>query len=133
MIVTAKKAAFDHEKHFALFQKINPDVGVDCLINFVQRDEITIYDVYAEGFFLGIFLTRVDQHLNGSLELVIMHAAAVVNPSVPITSILSPIFSKVATDRNIKFIRVHSDTKGMDRILEHNNFKFLETVYRKAL
>ena len=133
MKVTASKKAYDPEKHRALLEKINPVVGVDCLSGQVQRGLITLFEVHADDLILGIFLARVDTLLNGDKELVIIHASAVVKPPVPMTSVLNPLFDQVARDREIKSIRIHSDKKGLDKIMENSGYEFQEAVYRKVI
>ena len=133
MIVTATKTAYDAEKHHALFQRINPAVGVDLLIGQVQRDLITLFEVHADGLLLGVFLSRIERLIDGTQELVILHASAVVKPPMGLMSICNPLFDQVAKDHGLKSIRVHSDKKGIDQILNECNYVFQETVYRKEL
>lgn len=133
MKVTASQKAYEEEKHRALLEKLDPVVGVDCLAGRVQRDLITLFEVHADDLLLGIFLARVDTLLNGDRELVILHASAVVKPSVPMTSVLNPLFDQVARDQGLKSVRIHSDKKGLDRIMEQSGYKFQEAIYRKAL
>lgn len=133
MIVTANKTAFIEDKHLVLFKKINPFVGIDCLIQQVKEEKIFLYEVTADDLLLGIFLARIETLLNGDLEFVVIHASSIIKPPVPLTSILNPIFDKIANDNRIKSIRVHSDKKGLDHLLEENNYSFLESIYRKEL
>jgi hypothetical protein len=131
--VTASRKPFNEENHRALLEKINPAVGVETLIGLLHRERITLFEVHADGLLLGIFLARVDTLWNGEKELVIMHASAVIKPPFPMTSVLNPLFDQVARDHGLKAIRVHSDKKGLDRIMEENGYIYQEAVYRKAL
>ena len=133
MIVTASRKAYDEEKHRALLEKINPAVGVDTLAGLVQRGLIFLFEVHADGALLGVFLARIDTLLNGEKEFVIVHASAVIKPPIPMTTVLNPVFDKVARDHGLGAVRVHSDKKGLDRILEENGYQFQESVYRKVL
>lgn len=133
MNITASRKPYIEQNHRALLERINPAVGVDCVVSLIQRDQITLYEVHADGALLGIFLCRVDTLLDGERELVIMHAAAVVKPAIPMTSILNPLFDRVALDHGIRAVRIHSDKKGLDAIMEECGYQFQETVYRKAL
>lgn len=89
MIVTASIAAYNDQKHRALLDRINPAVGVECLAEQLKAARFTLYEVHADGFFLGIFVCNVDRLMDGSSELVIRHAAAVTDPPRPMTSILN--------------------------------------------
>lgn len=133
MIVTATKTAFNNQKHRVLLEKVNPAVGVQCLAGSIQRDLISLFEVHADGLLLGVFVSRVDDLIDGSKELVIMHASASDQTPLAMTKVLNRIFDKVAIDNGLKSIRVHSDKRGLDRILEKNNYEFQEAVYRKAL
>lgn len=133
MIVTATKKAFDALKHRALLEKINPSIGVNLLIGQVQRDSIALFEVHADELLLGIFLSRVERLVDGKDELVILHASAVVKTPIGLMSVCNPLFDQVARDHGLKSIRVHSDKKGIDQILNESNYVFQESVYRKEL
>ena len=133
MRVTATKSAYEAQKHRALLEKIKPFVGVENLIGSIQRDLITLFEVHADESFLGIFISRVDRLIDGSRELVIMHASAAVDTPMPISSVFNPLWDQVAIENGLRSIRVHSDRRGLDRILEKNKYEFQEAVYRKAL
>lgn len=133
MIVTATKTAYDETKHRALLDKVNPTVGVDLLIGRVQRDLISLFEVHADGLLLGIFISKVDALVNGSRELVVLHGSAVEKPAVGFMTILDPILTKVAQDHGLQSIRVHSDKKGIDRVLTDHNYAFQEAIYRKVI
>jgi len=133
MIVTASKTAYDESKHLALLQRINPAVGVNLLLGRVQRGSITLFEVHADGFLLGIFLSRIERLVDGTDELVILHASAVIKPPMGLMSVCNPLFDQVAKDHGLKSVRVHSDKKGIDQILTESNYIFQEAVYRKAI
>lgn len=133
MIITATKTAYTEEKHRVLLNRINPTVGVDCLAGSIQRDLITLFEVHADGLLLGIFLSRIDHLITGEKELVIIHAAAAEKPPIAITKVLNALFDQVARDHGLGSIRIHSDKKGLDRIMKRNNFEFQEAIYRKAI
>jgi len=133
MIVTASKTAFSDQKHRALLEKVNPAVGVDCLAGTIQRDMNALYEVHADGLLLGIFVSRIERLIDGSKELVILHGSAAEKIPFPFTSVLNRVWDQVAKDNGLNSIRVHSDKRGLDRILEKNKYEFQEAVYRKAL
>lgn len=133
MNVTAKRSDYDENKHLALLKKIDPCYGVALLIEKVTSKEFMIFEVYVNDQILGIFLAKVDSLIDNTREFVILNAAAVVDPEVPLTSVLNPVFSAVARQIGLRSIRVHSDKKGLDKLLEENNFIFMESIYRKVL
>jgi len=131
--VTAKRSHYEETKHHALLEKMNPCFGVELLKKLVTSEAYILYEVYAEDSFIGIFLAKLDKLIDGEIELVILHAAAVKAPAMPITSVLNPVFEAVAREHGIRSIRVHSDKKGLDKLLEENNFKFAEAIFRKVI
>jgi len=133
VIVKAVKKPYDEKTHRVLLDKLNTFVGIDHLIDRINRNEIELYEVYADDSFLGMFLSRIEKLLDGERELVILHASAIERPKVALTSVLDYMFDKVARDHGLKSLRVHSDKKGLDRIMEAHKYKFQEAVYRKAL
>lgn len=133
MIVRAIQAPYAEDKHLALLKQLDPIIGLKCLTDNIRNGNITLYEVMVDGFLVGLFMARVETLINGEKELVIFYAVAVSKPTVAMTSILNPLFDKIATDKSIKTIRVHSEKKGLDKILEANGYEFLETVYRKVI
>lgn len=133
MILMAQRRPYDEHRHLVLFQKLNLEYGLDLLIEKVKTGTFLIYEVTADNVFVGIFTAKLDRLIDNTPELVILHAAAVADIERPMTSILNPLFESVARENGIKSIRVHSDKKGLDKILEDNNFKFTECIYRKVL
>ncbi len=133
MIAKAVKSLYSDQNHLALLEKMDPCFGVDLLKKMLLHGAYDLYEVYADEEFVGIFLSKLDRLIDGEIELVILHAAAVDKPAIAMTNILNALFEKVAADRGLKSIRVHSDKKGLNKILEDNNFKFAEAIYRKVL
>ncbi len=82
---------------------------------------------------LGIFFARVDTLYTGEKELVILFGVAEKNIKQPLTSVLNPVFDELAKKVNIKTIRIHSERKGIDRLLEKNGYKFQETIFIKRI
>lgn len=51
----------------------------------------------------------------------------------PLTSVLSPVFDELAKAVNIKTVRVHSQHRGIDRMLEKKGYNFSESVFIKRI
>lgn len=133
MIVEAVRSPFDAGKHAVLLKKLPFVVGVDDLAGLVQRGLISLFEVYADDKLLGIILGKVDRLWDGSFELAVLLGAAVDKPPIPFTRHLRPLLDQLAHDQGCKSIRIHSDQRGVSWIIEKNNYRFLETVYRKVL
>lgn len=116
-----------------LLEKINPLVGVQALKAQIASGEIFLYGVFFDNKRLGIFIARIDVLLNGEKELVIMHASSDFEIERPLTSVLNPVFDGLANELKIKSVRIHSEHRGIDKLLEDSGYKFIESVFQKRL
>ena len=82
---------------------------------------------------LGIFFARIDTLYNGEKELVIMFAVSEEKIEIPLTSVLNPVFDELAKVASIKTIRMHSQHRGIDKMLGKNGYNFSETIYIKRI
>lgn len=114
-------------------EKLKPIGGVEPLKKQVANNSLILFAVSANDIFVGCFFVRVEVLLNGESEFVVVHGIAANETPVPFTSLLNPIFDKIASDSGIKTIRIHSDQKGIDRIAEANGYVEIERVFRKTL
>lgn len=116
-----------------LMQKVNPAVGVDALRENVQKGNITLYEVKGDGLTLGVFLVRVERLHNDTKQLVILHAAAEQKIAVPFSSVLSPVFDEIARQSGLTSIRIHSEHRGLDAIIQERGYRFQESVFVKDI
>jgi hypothetical protein len=116
-----------------LIQRLNPIYGIEALRRNVATGFLSIFEIVTEGRRIAILVTRVDTLLNGNQELVIMHAVGNFETSQNLVSILNPVFDTLARMHKVKIIRVHTQRKGMDALLEENGYNFCESVYKKEL
>lgn len=52
---------------------------------------------------------------------------------IPLMSVLDPVFDNLARTANIRSIRIHSEHKGIGKMLEKHNYNFLETIFIKRI
>ena len=116
-----------------LIKQLNPVYGIEALKKNVETGLLSIFELIREGKRFAILVTRVDTVLNGNRELVIMHAVGDFENSNNLVSILNPVFDTLAVMHKVKIIRVHTQRKGMDALLEENGYEFYENVYKKEL
>lgn len=107
--------------------------GVQARRAAVQANEIGLYEVQANEFSIGIFLVRLVHRMTGEKELVILHGAAEHAIKTPLTSILGPHFDYIARSCGAKYVRVHSQRRGLDAVLQEHGYEFMETVFVKEL
>jgi len=116
-----------------LMGKIDLAVPMESIKGGVDRGEISLYEMKADGLSIGIFLVRIEQLWGGIPELAILYGAAESKIKVPFTSLAAPFIEQIAREAGVKSIRIHSERKGLDAIAEENGYKFLESVFRKRL
>lgn len=116
-----------------LIQQVNPIYGIEALRRNVATGLLSIFEIASDNKRIAILVTRVDTLLNGNRELVIMHAAGNFENSNNLVSILNPVFDTLARMHKVKIIRVHTQRKGMDALLEENGYHFCENIYKKEL
>jgi len=131
-VVNIKQIPFDTSVE-PLIEKINPVVGIQALKELISAGKIYLYGVFFDNKRLGVFIARVDILFNGEKELVIMHASSDFNIERPLTSVLNPVFDSLAKETNIKLIRIHSEQRGIDKLLGDSGYKFIESVFQKRL
>lgn len=117
----------------ALFEKLNPDYGIEQLKILIGQNRVNLFEVLADGVRVGIFVVRIEKQINGDDQLVIMHVVAAHKTSLKFTGILGPIFDEIARKKRIRSIRIHSQTRGLDKISEQNGYKFQEAIFVKRL
>jgi hypothetical protein len=52
---------------------------------------------------------------------------------ISLTSVLPEILEALARSVNINTIRIHSERKGMDKLLDKNGYKFQENIFIKRI
>jgi hypothetical protein len=112
---------------------LDPEIGADALKSLIDSGKIFVHEVIYNAISVGFYIGRVDIMGNGQKELVIMHALSDVKGSKPLLHILNQIFPNVGAQLNCKRVRIHSETRKMDDLLESGGFKFLESVFVKDI
>lgn len=112
----------------SLVKKLNPCIGSDLLKENVEKGNIFLYSVAAEGYPIGIFFARIDKKYNGDEEIVIMFTVSDYKTPIPFYSLLSFCYEKISAGRDI---RIHSPNRVIDKFCESNGYEFLESVFIK--
>lgn len=131
----ATKTKYESKRHYDLLVKSGIDYGIERAIKQIEENNWTLYDVLLDKTLVGIFICRVDKQITDENELVILHAASVLEAHVPFYAILEPLFDIIAKESNCKSIRIHSFVESCARLIKKNsdNFKVAETILRKIL
>ncbi len=132
MIVTVRARAWDEQVN-VLAGRLNPAYGLVTLQELVERGEVQMYEVIIQETRLGVIITRIDAGYDGTRELVVMHAVSEIKTAQPLTSVLAPVFEKIAKIARADKVRIHSDRRGIDKLLEDNGYSFSETVFIKEV
>ncbi len=117
----------------ASVERLNPVYGVTVLKAKVESGAFGLFEISVEDRRLGVLITRLDTMLDGSKELVIMHAVGDFKTSQNLVGVLSFAFDNLARMHKVKVIRVHTSRRGMDALLEENGYQFIENVYKKRI
>jgi len=112
---------------------LKPALPVKTIRELCETDRLWIYEVFFDKLSIGYFLTRDETLFDGTKELVITHCMTKVKGRTPLSSVLGCIIPNLAKERGFSSIRIHSERRGMDTILEHQGFTFFETVFTKRL
>lgn len=123
------------EKHTKLLVKINPDYGVEKLVEQIVTGKWTLYDVTLDKILVGVFVCRTDKKITGENELVILHTVSVLKEKVPFFAILEPLIDEVAENSNCKSIRLHTTSDAVARLVKKHtdNYLLTETIFTKVL
>lgn len=118
-----------------LMDELKPTVGTDAIRKAVENEQIGAFEVVVispegEKVFVGYFLTRVDVLWNGEQEMVVLHAVTEMKGKAPVEFCLASIFPAIAREKKIKTVRVHSQRKGLDVVMEKIGYQLEETVWR---
>lgn len=116
-----------------LIEKLQPDCGITALKKHIENGMLSVYEITREEKRLAILITRIDTLLDDSQELVIMHAIGSFGTVKNLVSILGPAFDELAKLHQVKAVRVHTDRRGMDKLLEDNGYKYQESIFKKRL
>ena len=116
-----------------LVTELDRVVGMEAIKTHIVSGAISAYEVFFEKNSIGFFLTRGETLWNGAKELVILHALSEVKGKTPLSSLLSVFLPKLAADQGFESIRIHSERRGLDAVLEETGFKFQESVFTKRV
>lgn len=112
-----------------LVQELKPVVGWEAIRDHVTSEAISAYEVYFDAVSIGYFLARESTLLNNEKQLVILHALAQVKGKTPLSSLLAVVIPGLAREKGYASVRIHSERRGMDALLEEAGYKFMENVF----
>lgn len=107
---------------------LDPAMGVDGVKKNLKGGLIAFYGVYGNGKLVGFLLIRIDKHYSGVEEMVVMYSYAFFKTDPPFYNFLGPLYDEIANGRRI---RIHSERRAIDRVLERHGFKHAESVFIK--
>jgi len=122
-----------NERIEKLLTALDPVLGVEVIKRLMQEKKILAHEVVCNGYSVGFYLFSVDELANGDRELVIRHAISDVKGPKPLIHILSQIFPGVGLQLKCKRVRIHSETRKMDDLLEAGNYRFMESIFIKDI
>jgi len=112
-----------------LLATTNLAVPVNAVQERCAQDLLWIYEVFFDKLSIGYFLTRDETLFDGTKQLVITHCVTKVKGKTPLASILGLIIPNLARERGYSSVRIHSERRGMDHIIEQQGGVFFESVF----
>lgn len=116
-----------------LMTSLELEVGLDALKKQVEEGNITAFEVFVDEISIGFFMVRIETLYNQARQLVLLHAVSEVKGKTPIAHITGALLPEIAKKCGVKTIRIHSTMRKLDDFLEHEGFKFSESVFIKRI
>lgn len=132
MEIHAYKRTWDPQIEKAV-RKLDPFCGVDAVRERVQSGHFQVFSIWFDREHLGVIFVRIDKRYDGAKELVLVYTVARDGISRPLTSYMGPVLDQIARNNGLPYIRIHSERRGIDRILEHSGYEFQESVFTKKV
>lgn len=128
MITLIQATEFKKEYQLLINERLKPTFYFDYEQHFLYKN-IFIYEVRYFGIFCGIIICRVSY----DAEFVIMHAISMKDTKIPFILMVNNEINAIAKKHYCRFIRLHSDKKALDKLIEKCGFEHYETVYIKKV
>jgi len=105
---------------------VDARIGLDGIKENIKAGKIAFYGVYGDKVLIGFLLIRIDVNYAGSEEMVVMYSQCLKKIDRPFFSFLGELYDQIANGRRI---RIHSERRAIDKVIEQQGFKFVEAVY----
>lgn len=132
-ILTEFKQVEWNERVQLLVEKLDPLIGAYALMELVKSGTCFVHEVFVNHQSIGFYIGRVDVLANSERDLVIMHAMSDRKGHKPLIHVLSIIFPAVADQLRCNRVRIHSDQRKIDSLLESAGYEYFETVFMKEV
>lgn len=133
-IIKAVKTSYDKDVHRSLLKKIDIDYNINILIEQIESDRWILYDVIINEITIGLFIVKLEKQIDDTTELVILFAVSALQQKIPFIVIAEPLITDIAKQSKCKFMRLHSDSIAMNKLIEkHTQYKIIEYIYRKPI
>ncbi len=94
-----------------------------------ESGRVTILQVFFERILIGYLVAKIDTLFDGTKELAVFRALAVVKGKNPIAHVVSHGLREYARRLGLDSVRVHSDVRGLDALLEEAGYEFQENIF----
>lgn len=134
-LITARKSPYNKENHLSLLERINPEYGIDILVEQLKTEKWMLYDVVINEKLIGIFVVRIEKQINDTIELVVLHTVSVLRQDIPFVVIVEPLIDEIAKLSKCKYIRIYADKPTICKLIEKhtNNYKWTQSIYTKEI
>lgn len=112
---------------FWLLDACDDTYTLDALAYDVQRGACSVFHVFDGQIQVAAFVLRLD-----GIDLVVVAAGGYL-PHSSLYELITPYVEKLARENGAKFLRGHTDRRGVGRLMENAGWQLSEYVYRKEV
>ena len=95
----------------------------------IEKENCSLINVRNNQISVGILIVRGELSVKQELTLVVLHVIAASNIDESFSGLLGKTLRQWAGKHGFKYIRIHSDRPGLNRLCERENLRIFETVY----
>lgn len=120
----------DFEK---LYRESFSDSEFESINQALASRQVVALEVVLDNLLIGYLVAFEDTLLNGKRELAIIRALSCVKGKSPLSHIISHGLGQFAKSLSVNSVRIHSERRGLDSLLEESGYKFKESIFIKEL
>ncbi|MEI7850648.1 MAG: hypothetical protein WCH86_02335 [Kiritimatiellales bacterium] len=108
--------------------------GGDSVLDWIERqikaNAITLFEVRDEWELIGILTARWVRNYNGERHLAFLHSVSFRSEDgFSLILMLEDAVKKIARDCGCSRIEIHSQRRGLSRIVERHGYEFQESIF----
>lgn len=123
-----------NERLSCLLDEIRDEKTKQAIKFRVENKRYLVFEVFLNEKSIGFLVCFIDRLLNDERQFVVMHALSEIKGNTPISHVASFGLDELAQRYCCKTVRIHSERRGLDKLLEKADYYFQESVFiRKVI